>query len=228
MDGHAPSREAPSGRGWHRDARPRDGLRLRRQTRASPHRTALTVRSIARRLALHRQTVRAPSLVLGFAAGGGDGGEGPARLHVRTVDPTLGRGARAGVNAPTPLLPGLGRRVSVPISLWRPQCPHQPPDVNTVMSVYFAGVLLLVRAVLPSMRRRGPGRVIGTSSTAGVLGMPFYGLCAAPNFAIYRLWESCYAKCRGFDGTHFSLVRWGVGTKGGAVSCVLFPSFGAR
>lgn len=92
-------------------------------------------------------------------------------------------------------------------------------DFARVMNVNYFGALRLVKAALPAMRRRRAGRVVGVSSVAGVLGIPFYAPYCASKFAMEGLWESCYAEYQRL-GVHFVIVRWGGsqgGSQGGAV-----------
>jgi len=80
-------------------------------------------------------------------------------------------------------------------------------DHAAVMNVNYFGALRLVKAVLPAMRARGAGRIIGSSSLGGVVGFPFGSPYAASKFAMEGLWESCFGEYKD-AGIHFSLVRW--------------------
>jgi len=93
---------------------------------------------------------------------------------------------------------GYGTLVSVEASL---------ADHAAVMNVNYFGALRLVKAVLPAMRARGAGRIIGSSSVGGVVGFPFGSPYAASKFAMEGLWESCFGEYK-HAGIHFSLVRW--------------------
>jgi len=79
-------------------------------------------------------------------------------------------------------------------------------DVSSCMNVNFFGALRVVKAVVPAMRRRGAGRVIGVSSVAGLIGLPFYGPYAASKFAMEGFWECCAAEYKAL-GVHFIVVR---------------------
>lgn len=83
-------------------------------------------------------------------------------------------------------------------------------DFEAILNVNFLGALRLVKAALPSMRRRRSGRVVGISSVVGLLGWPFYGPYSASKFAMEGLWESCFSEYKGLD-VHFVLVRCGQG-----------------
>ncbi|KAK1866462.1 hypothetical protein I4F81_008980 [Pyropia yezoensis] len=81
-------------------------------------------------------------------------------------------------------------------------------DFEAILNVNFLGALRLVKAALPSMRRRRSGRVVGISSVVGLLGWPFYGPYSASKFAMEGLWESCFSEYKGLD-VHFVLVEPG-------------------
>jgi len=64
-------------------------------------------------------------------------------------------------------------------------------DVSSCMNVNFFGAICVVKAVVPAMRRRGAGRVIGLSSVAGLIGLPFYGASIDPKLCrSIRGWPS--------------------------------------
>lgn len=52
------------------------------------------------------------------------------------------------------------------------------------------GVLRVLRAVLPGMRQRRDGTLVGVSSLGGRMGLPYQGLYAASKFALEGLLES--------------------------------------
>jgi len=79
-------------------------------------------------------------------------------------------------------------------------------DYAAIMDVNFMGALRLVKAVLPAMRARGAGRILGTSSVGGVVGFPFGSPYAASKFAMEGFWESCHAEYKA-AGVHFAIVR---------------------
>src|SRR5690606_4389310 len=52
------------------------------------------------------------------------------------------------------------------------------------------GVVRMVQAVLPSMRRRGSGTIVNVGSIAGIVGGPGNGYYAASKFALEGLSEA--------------------------------------
>jgi NAD(P)-dependent dehydrogenase (short-subunit alcohol dehydrogenase family) len=81
-------------------------------------------------------------------------------------------------------------------------------EARAQLETNFFGVLRVVHAVVPIMRRQGGGRIINISSLAGVLGMPFSGLYSASKFALEGMTESLRRETRHF-GIHVSLVEPG-------------------
>ena len=60
------------------------------------------------------------------------------------------------------------------------------------------GVLRMIQAVLPDMRRQGAGRIVNISSILGLLPAPFMGVYASSKHAIEGLSESLDHEVRGF------------------------------
>lgn len=81
-------------------------------------------------------------------------------------------------------------------------------DYAAMMDVNFFGALRLVKAVVPSMRRRRAGRVLGVSSVSDLVGSPFFGAYAASKFAIEGCWESAHAEFKSL-GVHLYWCVWG-------------------
>lgn len=76
------------------------------------------------------------------------------------------------------------------------------------MNVNLCGVVRLVNAVLPSMRTRGRGHILVTSSLVGLIGLPMMPVYVSTKFAVEGYLESMagvYAPL----GIHFTLVEPG-------------------
>jgi NAD(P)-dependent dehydrogenase (short-subunit alcohol dehydrogenase family) len=54
------------------------------------------------------------------------------------------------------------------------------------------GTLRMIRAVIPSMRKSGKGKIITVSSIAGIMGLPFQGAYSASKAALDNLHEALY------------------------------------
>ena len=63
-------------------------------------------------------------------------------------------------------------------------------ECRHVMETNFFGTLNLIKAVLPSMRKRRSGHIINFSSMAGIVGFPGFGLYNASKFAVSGLTEA--------------------------------------
>jgi NAD(P)-dependent dehydrogenase (short-subunit alcohol dehydrogenase family) len=71
-------------------------------------------------------------------------------------------------------------------------------EAQALFDTNLFGVLRMVRAVLPLMRRQGSGIVINTSSILGFLPGPFFGLYAGTKHALEAVSESLDHEVRGF------------------------------
>lgn len=60
-------------------------------------------------------------------------------------------------------------------------------DIQSLMATNFYGVMFVMRAVLPMMRRQRSGRIINISSLAGVIGFKHCGAYSAAKFAVEGL-----------------------------------------
>ena len=60
------------------------------------------------------------------------------------------------------------------------------------------GVLRMIQAVLPGMRRQGAGRIVNISSILGLIPAPFMGVYASTKHAVEGLSESLDHEVRGF------------------------------
>jgi NAD(P)-dependent dehydrogenase (short-subunit alcohol dehydrogenase family) len=81
-------------------------------------------------------------------------------------------------------------------------------DVRAAMEVNYFGVVRTTKAVLPSMRARGRGRLIAVSSVGGAFGQPFTDAYSAAKHAVEGLYESLQPVVARF-GVHVSIVEPG-------------------
>lgn len=57
-------------------------------------------------------------------------------------------------------------------------------EAKTLFEANYFGMLRLVHAVLPIMRRQGGGKIINVSAITGVIAIPFLGTLSAARFAV--------------------------------------------
>jgi NAD(P)-dependent dehydrogenase (short-subunit alcohol dehydrogenase family) len=81
-----------------------------------------------------------------------------------------------------------------------------PSEALALFDTNVFGVLRMVRAVLPLMRRQGSGLIINTSSVLGFLPAPFMGLYASTKHALEGFSESLDHEVRGF-GVRVILIQ---------------------
>jgi NAD(P)-dependent dehydrogenase (short-subunit alcohol dehydrogenase family) len=81
-----------------------------------------------------------------------------------------------------------------------------PDEAQAMFDTNLFGVLRMLRAVLPIMRRQGAGKIINTSSILGFLPGPFFGLYASTKHALEALSESLDHEVRSF-GIRIVLVE---------------------
>ncbi len=62
--------------------------------------------------------------------------------------------------------------------------------VDQVMNTNFGGVVRMIQAVLPQMRKQRSGKIINVSSIAGLMGLPYRSIYSASKFAVEGLTES--------------------------------------
>ena len=63
-------------------------------------------------------------------------------------------------------------------------------NIDKVMNTNFGGVVRMIQAVLPHMRRQTSGKIINVSSIAGLMGLPYRSIYSASKFAVEGLTES--------------------------------------
>lgn len=79
--------------------------------------------------------------------------------------------------------------------------PVEETDLDEARAVFepnFFGVLRMLRATLPGMRRQRSGTIVNVSSLSGVSPAPFYGVYAATKAAVEALSDSLYYELRSF------------------------------
>ena len=79
-------------------------------------------------------------------------------------------------------------------------------DAQAQLDTNLLGVIRMVKAVLPVMRRQGSGRIINISSIVGHVAAPHFGLYATSKFALEGLSEALREEVRPF-GVSVSLVE---------------------
>jgi len=72
----------------------------------------------------------------------------------------------------------------------------------------FLGVLRMIKATLPIMRKQNQGQIINISSLAGLVGIPFLGMYSASKFALEGYSEALRYEVRPFN-IHVSMVEPG-------------------
>ncbi len=87
-----------------------------------------------------------------------------------------------------------------------------PALARRIFTTNYEGVVVLVQAVLPHMRRQGGGVIANVGSVAGKIGLPFQAHYSASKFALEGLSESLWHEVRPF-GIRVKLLEPGnVGT----------------
>ncbi|HEY6410909.1 MAG TPA: SDR family NAD(P)-dependent oxidoreductase [Ktedonobacteraceae bacterium] len=79
-------------------------------------------------------------------------------------------------------------------------------DVQFQFDTNLLGVIRMIKAVLPVMRRQGSGRIINVSSVVGHVAPPYVGVYATSKFALEGLSEALREEVRPF-GVDVSLVE---------------------
>jgi short-subunit dehydrogenase len=79
-------------------------------------------------------------------------------------------------------------------------------DVQAQFDTNVLGVIRVIKAVLPVMRRQGSGRIINVSSVVGQVAPPYMGVYATSKFALEGVSEALREEVRPF-GVDISLVE---------------------
>jgi short-subunit dehydrogenase len=79
-------------------------------------------------------------------------------------------------------------------------------DVQAQLDTNLLGVVRMIKAVLPVMRKQGSGRIINVSSVVGQVAPPYMGVYATSKFALEGLSEALREEVRPF-GVDVSLVE---------------------
>lgn len=82
-------------------------------------------------------------------------------------------------------------------------------DMQWVLDVNVMGVIRATKAVLPTMRAQGSGRVINISSVGGLVGQPFNEVYCGSKFAVEGITESLATYVTPEFGIHFTAVEPG-------------------
>jgi NAD(P)-dependent dehydrogenase (short-subunit alcohol dehydrogenase family) len=82
------------------------------------------------------------------------------------------------------------------------------PALRSLFEANFLGWHTLTRAVLPTMRRQGHGRIVQCSSILGFIGMPYRGAYNASKFALEGYSDTLRLELAG-SGVHVSLIEPG-------------------
>jgi NADP-dependent 3-hydroxy acid dehydrogenase YdfG len=71
-------------------------------------------------------------------------------------------------------------------------------EIKLQMDTNFLGMIHVIQAVLPSMRKAGNGTIINMSSLAGICALPFQGLYSASKYAIVGFSDSLRMELKQF------------------------------
>jgi NAD(P)-dependent dehydrogenase (short-subunit alcohol dehydrogenase family) len=81
-------------------------------------------------------------------------------------------------------------------------------EAKSQFETNFFGVVRMVKAVLPLMRRQKHGQIITVSSLSGISPIPFMGIYSASKFAVEGYTEALHLELKPF-GIHVSLIEPG-------------------
>src|SRR6058998_1295203 len=81
-------------------------------------------------------------------------------------------------------------------------------EAKAQLETNFFGVVRMVKAVLPRMRKAGSGKIINIGSLAGITAIPFGSFYTASKFALEGYTEALWHELRPF-GIHATLIEPG-------------------
>ena len=81
-------------------------------------------------------------------------------------------------------------------------------QILNLFNINYVGMVRVLRAVLPILRKQGSGHILGISSGLGITTMPLIGYYAATKWAVEAMHESLAAEVKPF-GIHVTLVEPG-------------------
>jgi NAD(P)-dependent dehydrogenase (short-subunit alcohol dehydrogenase family) len=81
-------------------------------------------------------------------------------------------------------------------------------DIRALFDANYFGMLRVIQAALPLLRREGSGHILGVSSGMGIVVVPLIGFYCASKWAVEALHESLAQEVRGF-GIRMTLIEPG-------------------
>lgn len=124
------------------------------------------------------------------------------QLDVQDADSVAAARAHVTEGRVDVLVCNAGRGLHGPIEV------HSAEAVGSVLDVNLVGMVQMLQAFLPDMKRRRSGRILVTGSMGGLMGLPFNAVYCASKFAIEGLCESLAVLLPRF-GIHVSLIECG-------------------
>ncbi|KAM7068821.1 17-beta-hydroxysteroid dehydrogenase type 1 [Molossus nigricans] len=124
------------------------------------------------------------------------------QLDVQDADSVAAARARVTEGRVDVLVCNAGRGLHGPLEM------HSADAVGSVLDVNLVGMVQMLQAFLPDMKRRRSGRILVTGSMGGLMGLPFNAVYCASKFAVEGLCESLAVLLPPF-GIHVSLIECG-------------------
>ena len=97
-------------------------------------------------------------------------------------------------------------------------------EVESQFNVNYFGYVRMIQEILPHMRGRKDGRIINTSSLAGIVGIPFQSHYSASKAAVMRMSESLSAELKPFNIGVSLLIPGDINTPFNANTANLFDN----